>query len=135
MKLVIDTNVLIAAFATHGLCESVFEIAVSQHEMFISDHILGEIRKALQLKLKVPEKFIEETIDYLKEYCLLETPLEIPQDVCRDKNDLHILGLATKVEADFIITGDQDLLTLEKFGQTRIVSPRNFWEELQYEKG
>lgn len=42
MKLVRDTNVILAAFATRGLCAEIFEIAIIDHEIYCSDFILKE---------------------------------------------------------------------------------------------
>jgi len=46
---------------------------------------------------------------------------------CGDPNDLHILGLALHVSADFVVTADKDILGLVLYGDTRIVTPREFW--------
>ena len=43
MRVVVDTNVLLAAFATHGLCEAVLEQALSSHQLVLSEHILDEV--------------------------------------------------------------------------------------------
>jgi len=47
-------------------------------------------------------------------------------DICRDPDDNHILQLAQYIEADYIITGDKDLLILEQFEGTLIISPSDF---------
>jgi predicted nucleic acid-binding protein len=47
VKVVLDTNVLVAAFASHGLCEEVFEVCLTSHQIFVSKHILAELRRAL----------------------------------------------------------------------------------------
>jgi predicted nucleic acid-binding protein len=48
VKVVLDTNVLLAAFAARGLCEAVFEACPASHEIILSDHILGELQRHLR---------------------------------------------------------------------------------------
>jgi predicted nucleic acid-binding protein len=43
VKPVLDTNVLLAAFATRGLCEAVFEACLADHDVVLSEHILREL--------------------------------------------------------------------------------------------
>ena len=49
--------------------------------------------------------------------------------VCRDADDNFLLALCLDGHADFLITGDQDLLVLKAFGSTRIIS----WAEAEAE--
>lgn len=46
--------------------------------------------------------------------------------VCRDPDDDSLLALCKDGNADILITGDEDLLVLKKFGKTRIQSPAEF---------
>ena len=71
---------------------------------------------------------IEEILNFLYENSTSYDLKQFPQDVCRDPDDARILALAELSGADYIITGDGDLLVLKKFGSTQIVSPRRFWE-------
>ena len=56
MKVVLDTNVLVAAFAARGLCEAVFVVCLERHDRLISEHILKELRRHLTGTLKIPAK-------------------------------------------------------------------------------
>jgi predicted nucleic acid-binding protein len=49
-------------------------------------------------------------------------------DQCRDPDDLPVLGTAVAGGANLIITGDQDLLVLQRFGACDIISPRTFYD-------
>jgi len=128
MKLVFDTNVIFSAFATHGLANSVFEFCLQQHTIVLSDHILGELEKSFIKKLKMPQDKIQAVLEFLKEFCLIADSKKLIRKVCRDHEDDKILGLAANAGADFIITGDMDLLVLEKFESIAILTPREFWE-------
>ena len=61
-KVVLDTNVVIAAFASRGLCECVFELCLEKHNLIISAFLLNELRNKLIQKLKLSEKHVEEIL-------------------------------------------------------------------------
>ena len=131
MKIVLDTNVLIAAFATQGLCHALVELCLDQQEIVMSKEILQEVDRALEKKLKVPPKIIKDAIGYLGEHSSVQK-LRLPlRRISRDPSDDHVLALAEQSGADYIITGDEDLLTLKRHNKTRIVLPRQFWEILK----
>ncbi|MBV6442783.1 MAG: putative toxin-antitoxin system toxin component, PIN family [Haliscomenobacteraceae bacterium CHB4] len=50
--------------------------------------------------------------------------------VCRDTDDNNVLQLTESVQADYLITGDKDLLVLNIYQGTRIVAPAQFLETL-----
>jgi putative PIN family toxin of toxin-antitoxin system len=93
---------------------------------------LAEISKALSKKIKLPARTIKEILAWLKDSASILQPTQMSFDMCRDKNDLHVLGLAFAANADFLVTGDEDLLVLrETFTKTAIVTPRQFWERMR----
>lgn len=127
MRIVLDTNVIVAAFASRGLCAEVFEVCVSAHTIVSSEHILAEVGHALLKKVKLPKQIVLEITDYLRDITETVNPEIIDNTVCRDKDDLPIIGTATKGNVSFIITGDSDLLVLKHFRGIDIVTPREFW--------
>ena len=126
MKIVLDANVIIAAFAARGLCESIMEVCLSEHEIVLSDDLLDEVLRNLRLKIKLPISIVDNIGELLHEYSNILNPVALPSDVCRDPDDIKILGLAVVSDADYIVTGDKDLLVLESFQGIPILSPRSF---------
>jgi len=131
VRVVLDSNVLIAAFATRGLCESLLEVCFSDHELFVSEHLLSEVQRNLTMKIKLPTSIIQDIILLLRDRGTLIIPDLVSEDACRDADDLPILGLAQAASADCIVTGDKDLLVLGRFGKISIYSPRAFADNLQ----
>ncbi len=127
MKVVLDSNIYIAAFSSRGLCTSLFELCLDSTVIIISEHILSEINKAFSKKIKLPENKINDVLAYLHEHCMVKDYKELDRKVCRDPDDDNILALAKHTQADYIITGDEDLLVLKDFNSIPIVNPRNFW--------
>jgi putative PIN family toxin of toxin-antitoxin system len=134
VKVVLDTNVIVAAFATQGLCHALLELCVDQHEIMISHEILREVEAAFQKKLKVPPSVVKDTTDYLTNHASVQRPKRLTKQTSRDPSDDHILALAQLSQADYIITGDEDLLVLKTYGNIPIVLPRQFWEILKSKK-
>lgn len=128
MKIVLDTNVLIAAHASHGLAGAVFELCLREQTIIISREILRELADGLLKKIGAPPSIAAAVIALLHRTAEVHQPLPIPPDSCRDADDLHILGLTVAARADRIITGDDDLLVLGSFRGIPIVSPRQFWD-------
>ena len=135
MKVVFDTNVLIAAFATQGLCHAVFELCIDQHQIIISEHIVNEAKASIEKKLKVPVNIAKAFTQYLRENTTVVGDVtRLRHKVCRDPSDDWILALAEHIGADYLITGDQDLLILKTYANTAIIQPRQFWEILRTTK-
>ncbi|HLP44829.1 MAG TPA: putative toxin-antitoxin system toxin component, PIN family [Candidatus Kapabacteria bacterium] len=133
MKIILDSNVIIAAFSSKGLCHSLFELCLTKYSIIISDHILFEVYRILHEKFKMPTKKVDEVIDYLKKFCEMQKYEKLKENICRDKDDDEILALAKSASVDYIITGDKDLLVLETFNSIPIVSHWGFWQLVKAE--
>ena len=131
MKIVLDANVIVAAFASRGLCAEIFEVCASSHTLVISEHILAEVHRAFLKKVKLPEEIVHDVTDYLRDMAEIVKPEHIDNSACRDKHDLLIIGTAMKGNVDFIVTGDADLLTLKSYRGIDIISPRELWNRLR----
>ncbi len=128
MKIILDANVIIAAFAARGLCSAVFELCLDRFEIVLSEEILKETFTNLNRKIKLSAEQCEKIIYYLKGHVTVSDVDNVDKSACRDVNDLHVLGLAQCSQADYMVTGDQDLLDLIRHNNTKIVLPREFWQ-------
>lgn len=128
MRLVLDTNVLIAAFVARGHCHELLEHAARAHELFTSPYILEEFRSKLTGKLRVPSEAAEEAIELELSRMQLVDPAPLPEPVCRDADDDPILATAVAAGADCLVTGDDDLVAVGEYQGIRIVRPAMFWE-------
>ena len=131
MRVVLDSNVIVAAYATHGLCHSLFELCLAGHTLVISQDILDEVSDKLQNKIQVPPKIVQEILSYIKKNAVLERPAPMPSGICRDSDDLKIIGLAVGGQADCLVTGDKDLLVIGPVQGIPILTPREFYTRLQ----
>ena len=126
MKIVLDANVVVAAFASRGLCESIVELCLHSHEIVLCEELIGEILGNLRQKIKLPAGIVEDIGKLLREHASVISPIPLAADLCRDPDDVKILGLAVAASVDCIVTGDKDLLILEKFQGIPVLSPRSF---------
>ena len=128
MKVFADTNVLVAAFATRGLCADVLRTVLAQHELVVSGTVLGELRRALDQKVRIPEPIIRGIIAFLRGSATVvgsarPSPLRV-----RDPDDQVVLGEALASGAEVLVTGDRDLLDVAPRAGIEILDPRSFWE-------
>jgi putative PIN family toxin of toxin-antitoxin system len=126
MKIVLDANVIVAAFASHGLCESILELCLHSHEILLCDELLEETLTNLHHKIKLPNSIVEDVGALLREHSSMMRPVPLAADLCRDPDDVKVLGLAVSASADCIVTGDKDLLILKEFQGIPILTPRSF---------
>ncbi|MBI5968254.1 MAG: putative toxin-antitoxin system toxin component, PIN family [Deltaproteobacteria bacterium] len=131
MRVFIDTNVLVSAAATRGLCADVLREILIHHELVISAPLIKEVENALREKLLVPDKLIAQLIETLRKEAHFSSSTALPDIDIQDKDDLVILSSALGGEADLFITGEKELLELKRVGNMQIVSPRGFWEKLK----
>ena len=131
MRVFLDTNVLVSAIATRGLCADVLREIFVSHQLVISIPLISELKRILSNKLGVPQEIISDFIEVLTQDCLLsENTDQIDIDI-RDRDDVLILSTAVNGQAEIFVTGDKELLELKKLQSMRIVSPREFWETLK----
>ena len=127
MRLVLDANVLIAAFVARGVCAELLEHCVREHEPVTSEAILEEVRRNLVSKIKVTVPQADQTVKLLRTRLRVVEPVVLEAQACRDADDDVVLGTAIAGQCDAIVTGDKDLLDLESYRGIPIVTPRAFW--------
>lgn len=131
MRVFLDTNVIVSAVATRGLCADVFREALVHHELVISEGLLAEIAEVLQGKIGVPPEFVSDVLTLLREGSLLSKPSPAVDLPIHDPEDKALISAALNGRADLFVTGDRELLDLLESGPMEIVSPRAFWERVR----
>jgi putative PIN family toxin of toxin-antitoxin system len=129
---VFDTNVLVAAIITEGVCSKLLGRARTR-EFFLAScpFIMTEIQRILSRKFRLPKEEIVLSMEPIKEAIsqIFEPACKI-DNICRDADDDNILVCALTAKADYIVTGDADLLEIKNFRGIEILTPRDF--ELQF---
>jgi len=134
MRVILDANVVIASAASRGLCEAILELCLEHHHIILCEGILEEIEEKLRIKIKVSPPVIAEYLKVLRSNAQILEPEKVEKAICRDPDDLMILGLVAPGNADAIVTGDKDLLVIKEYKKARIMTPRGFWESNKSQK-
>ncbi|MBU1200691.1 putative toxin-antitoxin system toxin component, PIN family [Patescibacteria group bacterium] len=125
MKLVLDTNIYIAAFLNKGLASDILKLAQRRKiELFISNAIIKEIRRKLSEKFGINRETCQEFIELILQVATLVKPVEKLSIVKTDPTDDRILECALKAKAGLIISMDKHLLKLKSFNGIGIVHPK-----------
>jgi uncharacterized protein len=130
LRVFLDTNVLIAAFAARGLCADVFRLAATDHTRLIGAPVRVEVRRILETKLRMPAPARNEVLQVLRRFEQIpaaKAPVALGID---DPDDDWVVACAIAGSADVFVTGDKALLGLRQAGQLPIFSPRQFWTRL-----
>ena len=127
-RIIIDTNLWISFLITKDFTKLDEIIFSRQGILIFSQELLDEFLEVAR-RPKFRRFFssadieeILETIDEYADFVKIETQIE----ACRDPKDNFLLSLSVDGHADFLLTGDKDLLDLAKFGETTIVTIADF---------
>jgi putative PIN family toxin of toxin-antitoxin system len=132
-KIVIDTNVIVSSIIQRGLSHMiVFELFIENRiKICISDVLLAEYYEVLSRPKfsKFPNFFnrAEVLLADIESRADKYSPA-VELDIVTDKDDNMILELAEECQADFVITGNTSDFTFSTYKQTKIVTPREYWE-------
>lgn len=129
MRVFLDTNVLVSAYATRGLCADVLRLVLTKHELSTAEVVLGELDRILRGKMRLPADVVQEIIAYLRQYPVEPRPERTGKISVRDADDAWVLASALQAGAQVLVTGDRDLLDVAaQVEELRIMDPRGFWE-------
>lgn len=130
MKILLDTNVLVAAFATRGFCLDVLQMVLAEHRLLVGETILDELERILFDRLRMPRSAVREVVEFLREQAEVVNPVEPASWPDTDPDDRWVVAAALEGAADFLVTGDNDLLDVNRTDPLRVVTPRELWDLL-----
>ncbi len=126
---VLDTGVLISyRLKKQSTIAEAVDAALDHCKILLSQATFDELRRVLErfvVKKRITRRQMAELLSVIEgvaEWVPIVTHIEL----CRDPKDDKFLSLAVNGAAEYIVTGDEDLLVLKKIGRTKIVSPKDF---------
>jgi uncharacterized protein len=131
VRIFLDTNVLVNAFAARGLCAEVLELVLLDHELITGRNVLRELEKALREKVKLSVARSTEIIDFASSEATQIADKAEPAQLDIDAADALVVGEALAGRAELFVTGDAALLRLAVAEPLKVLSPRQFWETLR----
>lgn len=126
-KVIIDTNLWVSFLIGKELVSLKELIVNGQVQPVFSKESLEELKQVTQrpkLQKYFPPEKVNELLLFLNAISLF-VEIQSNVKVCRDPKDNFLLAIAQESQADYLITGDQYLLILERFQSTKIISYRN----------
>ena len=131
MKIVLDTNIIISAILFGGNPGKIFDLCLAANNIkgCICPELLAELLSKLKYKFEVKDnetEIIKNMVISRFEYMLVFKKA----DICRDEKDNILLDLTGCCRADYLVTGDRDLLVLKKIKVTRIITPSDFLSKI-----
>ena len=137
MRIVLDTNVLIAAALKGGFSEEIVQTATNHNlaVLICSEEILKELKGKLISKFHWLEIDAPSFANEIRKKCEMVQILETIDVIKNDPDDNKILECANAGNADLIVSADQDLIKLKKFRKIGIVHPKTLaWTFPKYFK-
>ncbi len=131
MRVFLDTNVLVGAFVTRGLCADVLELVLTEHELVVGEAVLAELKRVLIEKLAAEFSLVKRTERLLRQQSVVPHPAtHLSLGLC-DPDDEWIVASAVAGQADVLVTGDADRLEAQDRMPILVVSPRESWRLLR----
>jgi putative PIN family toxin of toxin-antitoxin system len=133
VRVFLDTNVLVAAFATRGLCADVLRAVLAEHELLTGEVNLTELHRALRTRLKISPRVIKTVEELLRAQTVVPRPRKPADAPARDVDDAWVLASAVAGQAEVLVTGDADLLEIDE-PPLPILTSRELWERLHLQR-
>ena len=128
IRLVIDSNVWVSSLLSPSFFGRLKIVFDSRYRLLVSEEFFDDLANAFRKPYLVKQI---NPADYMELVSQLRTDAELVDvfsivDACRDPKDNFLLALAKDGNADYLITGDEDLLMVKEFGKTKIVKLSEF---------
>ena len=132
-KVILDTNLWISFLITHKFDKLDFLIETSKIKLIFSNELIEEfltVAKRPKFSKYFSDTDIKEILRLFKEYGkLIKVKSNITE--CRDLKDNFLLNLSVDGKADYLVTGDTDLLVIKKIQDTDIVTFTDLFDRLK----
>jgi putative PIN family toxin of toxin-antitoxin system len=132
LKIIIDTNLWISFLITKSYNRIDDLIIDKKIRIIFSEELLSEFIKVIQrpeLAKYFTKNDLEELLELFDFYGdFIEVKSRIKQ--CRDPKDNFLLSLAIDSKADYLLTGDNDLLEIKEIGKTKILTITEFLKKI-----
>ena len=132
LRVIVDTNCWISFLIGRRLSRLVDLLSNERIQLVLCDELLEEIRDVTS-RSKFAKYFPKEDVESLIEFMqLIGEVFEPKQQVtlCRDEADDYLFALAIEAKANYLVTGDQDLLVLQEIETCRIVDAVTFEQSI-----
>ena len=129
MRIILDTNIWVSFLYGKNL-ESVGLLFQNPNiEIYVSKELIDELKDVLSRpkhSSRLSAESIDAMVSLMSDHCKMVTDYSMILAYIRDPKDLYLLSMVEAIDADFLVTGDLDLLVLGQHLRTKIVTYREF---------
>ena len=129
MNIVIDTNVIISGIFFGGYPRKILEtVADKQISAYATTEIINEYYEIIDEMIKRKQGRINNSVlsQLVSKLKIIQSSSSV--NICRDSDDNKFIECAIDANALYIISGDKDLLDIQKFNNIQIVNAKSFYE-------
>ena len=128
MKIVLDTNVLVSGIFWGGVPEKILELAISGDvEIYATEEILNEYFRIIEKIGKKDKDLCSQWKMLLIQIVKIVEPIKKIK-ICRDPKDDMFLECAVSSKSKYIVSGDDDLLSLKEVNEIQIITAKKYLE-------
>ncbi len=132
IRAVIDTNIFVSGFLGKGPPHKVLEAwAQAKFKLIVSDEVVMEYESVLNRLFDHNPTLVNRTIESVSLHAEYVQPAILPSKLCRDPNDEIFIRTAIAGRANYIVSGDKDLLVLNPIVNIEVLVPRTFLQILE----
>ncbi|MBI4421632.1 MAG: putative toxin-antitoxin system toxin component, PIN family [Gemmatimonadetes bacterium] len=131
MRVFLDTNVLVSAYAARGICADLVRFILAEHQLLTGEVNLEELRRVLRVRFRAPAERLYAIEAELRAETVVPRPADPSPVRVRDADDRWVLASAIDGGADLLVTGDGDLLAVASQVPIPILDPRGCWNRLR----
>ncbi|MEK7504238.1 MAG: putative toxin-antitoxin system toxin component, PIN family [Patescibacteria group bacterium] len=128
IRVVLDTNVLVSAIVFGGIPQKVLSLVFKGDLTGITSvSLMAELSEVIHKKFP----FDKQDLEYWEEQMRMDFEVVNPRNslkVARDDDDNRVLEAAITGKCEYIVTGDEDLLSLKKYKNIKILTPAEFFD-------
>lgn len=129
MKVILDTNIWISFLLGKRLTILREIVEMEEVEIYVSEALITELRDVVfrpKFLGKIEFQSILNLFELINAKCKMIEGYPDAESAIRDIKDLYLLSMAESIPADYIVTGDNDLLVLKNYKDTRIITFTEF---------
>lgn len=134
MKIILDCNIWISFLIGHQAQLAQRILTDMRFDVYACDELLEEIHDVCgrdKIRDRVNDEDLEDFFRIIYAFCNMAKTEKKTQSEIRDPKDLYLLSLAESVEADYLVSGDADLLDLKQHKQTKMLKLADFRKLLE----
>jgi putative PIN family toxin of toxin-antitoxin system len=126
MKVVLDTNVLVSGIFWGGLPEKVLQKAIEDKiDVYATEEILSEYFRIIDKIGKKDKELCSQWKMLLVQLVKIVEPIKKIK-ICRDPKEDMFLECAISCGAKYLISGDDDLLSIKEINKTQIITTKEY---------